>query len=62
MEIEEMDLRDFAINTLTITKHIRDSYSFNMSSDSLSLLELQIQSAERFLDRIKIEGSHAEFD
>ena len=53
MEIEEMELRDFAINTLMVSKHIRDSYSHNMTKDTLNLLDLQIRSANRFLDRIK---------
>ena len=54
MEIDEMELRDFAINTLMVTTHIRDYYSHNMTRDSLNLLGLQISSASRFLERIKL--------
>ena len=54
MDIDEMELRDFAINTLMITKHVRDCYSHNMTKDSLNLLGLQISSANRFLERIKL--------
>ena len=53
MEIEEGELRDFAINALAVTKHIRDSYSHNLNRDTLDMMELHIRSANRFLDRIK---------
>ena len=58
MEIEEAELRVFAINALRVTKHIRDSYSHNLNRDTLDMMDLHIRSAKRFLARIK----HGEID
>ena len=56
MVIDERELRDFAVNAASVTQHVKDSYSHNMTSDTLRMLDLHIRDAKRFLDRIRAEG------
>ena len=53
MDIEEREIRDFIINSLMICSHIKLRHSFSIDAQTCKLMDIHIQNANKFLDKVR---------